>query len=157
MKSSYQDIPASSNPGLSRRRFLTTTSTAIVGGSLLEALAPERAAFASSTDTIKIALVGCGGRSAKIIDPYQQEHDNLFAAIRNNTPYHEAEHGATRTMTGILGRMCTYSGQQIEWEDAFNSQIELLPKTFSCDALPLVLPDDQGFYPIAVPGKTRCV
>lgn len=96
-------------------------------------------------------------REQKIIDPYQQEHDDLFAAIRNDTPYHEAEHGALSTMTGILGRMCTYSGQQIEWEDAFNSKIELLPKTFSWDALPLVLPDDQGFYPVAVPGKTRCV
>lgn len=91
------------------------------------------------------------------IDPYQQEHDDLFAAIRNNKPYNEAEHGATSTMTGLLGRMCTYSGKQIEWEDAINSKIELLPKTFSWDALPLVLPDDNGFYPVAVPGKTICV
>ena len=30
-------------------------------------------------------------------DPYQQEHDDLFAAIRNNTPYNEAEYGAMST------------------------------------------------------------
>ncbi len=96
-------------------------------------------------------------RQAPPIDPYQQEHDDLFDAIRNNKPYNEAEYGATSTMTGILGRMCTYSGQQIEWDDAINSKIELLPKTFSWEALPLVLPDSQGLYPVAVPGKTVCV
>lgn len=96
-------------------------------------------------------------RRGRPIDPYQQEHDDLFDAIRNNKPYNEAEYGATSTMTGILGRMATYSGLQIEWDDAINSKIELLPKTFSWDALPLVLPDSEGFYPVAVPGKTVCV
>ena len=96
-------------------------------------------------------------RQVPNIDPYQQEHDDLFDAIRNDKPYNEAEYGAFSTMTGILGRMCTYSGKQIEWDDAFNSQIELLPKTFSWDALPLVLPDPEGWYPVAVPGQTVCV
>lgn len=89
--------------------------------------------------------------------PYQQEHDDLFAAIRNDKPYNEAEMGAISTMTAILGRMCTYSGQQIDWDDALNSKIELLPKTFSMDAMPLVLPDADGRYPVAVPGQTVCV
>ena len=90
-------------------------------------------------------------------DAYQQEHDDLFAAIRNEQPYNEAELGANATMTAILGRMCTYSGQQIAWEDAFNSKIELLPKTFSWEAEPPVLPDANGFYPVAMPGRTVCV
>ena len=90
-------------------------------------------------------------------DAYQQEHDDLFAAIRNDQPYNEAELGANATMTAILGRMCTYSGQQIAWEDAFNSKIELLPKTFSWEAEPPVLPDANGFYPVAMPGRTVCV
>ena len=67
-------------------------------------------------------------RSAK--DAYQQEHNDLFDAIRNDKPFNEAELAAISTMTAILGRMCTYSGQQIEWEDAINSKIELVPKTF---------------------------
>ena len=81
----------------------------------------------------------------------------MFAAIRNEQPYNEAELGANATMTAILGRMCTYSGQQIAWEDAFNSKIELLPKTFSWEAEPPVLPDANGFYPVAMPGRTVCV
>src|SRR5438128_257276 len=54
-------------------------------------------------------------------DAYQQEHDDLFAAIRNDKPYNEAENGAKSTMTAILGRMCTYSGKMIEWNEALNS------------------------------------
>jgi myo-inositol 2-dehydrogenase / D-chiro-inositol 1-dehydrogenase len=88
---------------------------------------------------------------------YQQEHDDLFDAIRNDKPFNEAESAGISTMTAILGRMCTYSGQQIEWEDAVNSKIELLPKTFGWDAAPPVLPDANGFYPVAMPGRTVCV
>src|ERR1043166_509071 len=47
-------------------------------------------------------------------NPYQQEHDDLFDAIRNNKPYNEAENGAHSTMTAIFGRMATYSGKMIE-------------------------------------------
>ena len=96
-------------------------------------------------------------RAGKPRDAYQQEHDDLFEAIRNDKPYNEAEFGATSTMTGILGRMCTYSGKQIEWDDAFNSRIELVPKVTSWDSPSLVTPDAEGRYPIAIPGQTVCV
>ncbi|MEO6035335.1 MAG: dehydrogenase, partial [Verrucomicrobiota bacterium] len=90
-------------------------------------------------------------------DPYQQEHDDLFAAIRDDKPYNEAERGAISTMTSILGRMATYSGKMVEWDEAINSKIDLMPKSFAWDANPPVLPDEQGFYPHAVPGKSIIV
>src|SRR5438552_11591728 len=49
----------------SRRSFLKTSSTAIAGGALLGTLPVERFALgASPGDTIKLALVGCGGRGS---------------------------------------------------------------------------------------------
>jgi myo-inositol 2-dehydrogenase/D-chiro-inositol 1-dehydrogenase len=91
-------------------------------------------------------------------DPYQQEHDDLFAAIRNDKPYNEtAVYGAYSTMTAILGRMATYSGKEIQWDDAFNSQIDTMPKVLGWDADPPTKPDENGHYPVAVPGVTITV
>jgi predicted dehydrogenase len=88
-------------------------------------------------------------------DPYQVEHDRLFAAIRENTPHNEAENGALATMTAILGRMATYSGKVIEFEEALASERSLAPGTYAFDANPPVLPDANGLYPVAVPGVTE--
>src|SRR5580765_8531454 len=47
---------------VSRRDFLKTTSTAVGGVSLLGGLSIERSAYPAADDTLKIALIGCGGR-----------------------------------------------------------------------------------------------
>jgi predicted dehydrogenase len=94
---------------------------------------------------------------AKVKNAYQVEHDDLFAAIRRSEPYNEAEYGANSTMMGILGRMCTYSGQELTWDAAINSQISVMPKEYSFQATPPTLPDADGFYALAIPGKTRVV
>lgn len=88
-------------------------------------------------------------------DAYQQEHDDLFDAIRNDKPFNEAEYGAKSTMTSILGRFCTYSGQMITWEEAINSDRDLSPKKYAWDANPPVMPDENGNYPVPVPGRTE--
>ena len=87
-------------------------------------------------------------------DGHQLEHYPLIDAIRNNTPMNEGEHAAKSTMTAIMGRMATYSGKLVEWEEAIDSQLDLLPKTFAWDAAPPILPDADGFYPVAMPGQT---
>src|SRR5205085_602780 len=47
--------------------FIKTSSTAAVGASVLGALGGTKV-FAASTDTLKIALVGCGGRGSGAAD-----------------------------------------------------------------------------------------
>ena len=93
-------------------------------------------------------------RSPGARDPYQQEHDDLFDAIRNDKPYNEAERGAKSSMTAILGRMATYSGKVIDWEQAINSEKSIMPKDFAWDAETPNKPDADGMYPHAIPGKT---
>ncbi len=88
------------------------------------------------------------------VDPYQVEHDVLFAAIRAGTPHNEAEYGATATMTAILGRMATYSGRVLKWDEALASSVRLAPERLAWDALPRSLPDQNGNYPSAIPGVT---
>lgn len=90
-------------------------------------------------------------------DPYQQEHDDLFDAIRNNRPYNEAENGAKSSLTAIMGRMATYSGKQVEWDAALNSNIVTMPKNLAWDAQPPVMPGPDGMYARAIPGKSVVV
>ncbi|MFT4155983.1 Gfo/Idh/MocA family protein [Parafilimonas sp.] len=88
--------------------------------------------------------------------PYQNEHDELFDAIaKGEYKFWDAERGAKSTMTSILGRMATYSGQMIEWDKAINSGISIMPSTFSFDAMPPVQPDTNGMYAAAIPGVTK--
>ncbi len=85
-------------------------------------------------------------------NPYQQEHDELFAAIRNGGYIDDSDYGAKTTMTAIMGRMAVYSGQMIHWDDAINSDAQLMPYEVNEDTPPPVLPDENGYYPVPVPG-----
>jgi predicted dehydrogenase len=89
-------------------------------------------------------------------NPYQAEHDELFAAIaKGEYKFADAENGAKSTMTAVLGRMATYSGQVVSWDKAINSGIDLQPKVYDFAAAPPVLPNADGFYAIATPGITK--
>lgn len=84
-------------------------------------------------------------------NPYQVEHDVLQASIRAGEPINEGENGAYSTMTAILGRMATYGGKEVSWDDALNSKIVLGPY----DALSW---DTEPPTPtIAVPGQSKVV
>jgi predicted dehydrogenase len=93
-------------------------------------------------------------RGAKT-NPYQVEHDHLFDAIRNDKPFNEGENGAISTMTAIMGRMATYSGKTVTWDEAINSQLALAPERYAFDATPPSLPGKDGIYPCAIPGVTK--
>ncbi len=86
-------------------------------------------------------------------NPYQVEHDLLFAAVANGEyKYADAENGAMSTMTSLLGRAASYSGRTVTWEDALNDTNSLMPENYSFDAPPPVTPDANGRYPIPIPG-----
>ncbi len=89
-------------------------------------------------------------------NPYQVEHDLLFKAVADGEyKYADAENAAKSTMTSVLGRMATYSGQIVSWEDAINSEVDLSPATYTFDANPPIMPLESGYYPIPVPGETK--
>ncbi|TAF93228.1 MAG: gfo/Idh/MocA family oxidoreductase [Cytophagia bacterium] len=92
------------------------------------------------------------------LNPYQVEHDELFAAIaKGEYKFADAENGAKSSLTSIMGRMATYSGKVVKWDEALNSNINLFPERLAWDALPKLLPQADGFYPVAVPGKSITV
>ncbi|HWL74220.1 MAG TPA: Gfo/Idh/MocA family oxidoreductase, partial [Burkholderiaceae bacterium] len=88
---------------------------------------------------------------------YQTEHDVLFDAIRNDKPHNETEYAARSTMTAILGRMATYSGRIVSWDEAFNSPVSFTTDAEDWAAKAPVAPDSEGWYAIAKPGSTSVV
>jgi predicted dehydrogenase len=89
-------------------------------------------------------------------NPYQTEHDELFEAIaKKEYKFDDTENGAKSTMTSILGRLATYTGQVVEFDKALNSGLNLQPSKYDFNALPPVLPNAEGLYPVAVPGATK--
>ena len=87
------------------------------------------------------------------LSPYQIEHNKLFKSIRSGGQIDDTEIGATATMTAIMGRMATYTGKLIEWDNAINTDDNLVPENMSWSSEPPVLPDKNGKYKIPVPGK----
>jgi hypothetical protein len=91
-------------------------------------------------------------------NPYQTEHDELFAAIaKGEYKFADAENGAKSTMTSIMGRMATYSGQVMDWDKLLANPMSIMPKQFDWNAAMPLMPDANGMYPIAVPGVTKYV
>jgi predicted dehydrogenase len=90
---------------------------------------------------------------------HQAEHDRLFAGLRRGEIYQEGDYGAYSTLTAIMGRMATYSGRKVAWEEALTSSLSLA----DCDGLsslqdPAPTPPQVSLveeaYPIASPGET---
>ena len=116
--------------------------------------ASNKAKLNSYSDGVLFNHKGIGDKN-----PYQVEHDKLFASIRSGGHINDAENGAKSTMTAILGRMATYTGKVVTWEEAMNSKQVLVPveEGLTWDSVPPVLPDADGKYVIPVPGVTTLI
>ncbi len=62
------------------------------------------------------------------IDPYVQEHIDLVNSIRGTGPHwNEGVQVAHSTMTAIMGRMSAYTGKRLTWDQALNTDLNLVP------------------------------
>jgi predicted dehydrogenase len=96
-------------------------------------------------------LPGWGG------DAYTQEHVHLVNAVRKGEKLNDGWHGATSSFTAVLGRMATYSGRVVKWDEAVEKGPSEMPAIaqVSFEVDPPVMPDKDGRYPIPVPGSYK--
>jgi myo-inositol 2-dehydrogenase/D-chiro-inositol 1-dehydrogenase len=90
-------------------------------------------------------------------DPYQVEHDRLFAAIRAGKPINNGDYMVKSTMVGVMGQLSCYTGKEVTWEQMNKSDFAYAPKPEDChDGMePPVKPGPDGSYPVYIPGKTE--
>lgn len=90
-------------------------------------------------------------------DPYQVEHDQLFASIRSGEPINNGDYMARSTMTTVMGQISCYTGKEVTWEEINKSDFYYPPRPEECrDGMePPVKPGPDGSYPVPLPGRTR--
>ncbi len=87
-------------------------------------------------------------RDRKQESMYQVEHNELFASIRAGQPIDDGTRMAHTTLMALMGRMAAYTGQEITWDQALNSQQQLVP-----DKLDWNTNIDEP--PLSIPGLTE--
>jgi len=92
-------------------------------------------------------------------DPYQVEHDRLFAAIRSGQPINNGDYMTRSTLTTIMGQISCYTGREVTWEEINASDFAYAPKPEDCrdDMAPPVKPGADGSYPVYIPGRTKLI
>lgn len=90
---------------------------------------------------------------------YDLEHVALFNAIRSSMPVNNGDYMARSTMIGVMGQISCYTGQEVQWEKAWNSDFYYTPRAEDVneDTEAPVKPDANGIYPVNVPGETVIV
>ncbi len=92
-------------------------------------------------------------------DPYQIEHDKLFAGIRSGHPVNCGDYMARSTMITVMGQLSCYTGKEVTWEDVNKSDFHYGPKPEDChDGMePPTKPEANGSYPVPAPGRTKMI
>jgi predicted dehydrogenase len=92
-------------------------------------------------------------------DPYQREHDVLFAAIRSGEPVNNGDYMVRSTMVTVMGQISCYTGKEVTWEQINQSDFYYPPKPEDChDGMePPVKPGAHGSYPVPRPGFTKMI
>ncbi len=80
---------------------------------------------------------------------YRVEHEELVASIQSGNPINNGNYMAKSSLMAIMGRMSTYTGKTITWEQALNSKEDLSPPKYEFGVLAVA--------PVAMPGVTQFV
>lgn len=65
------------------------------------------------------------------VSPYVQEHIDLVTAIRQGTPFNEAENTAMSCQVAIMGRISAYTGKDVTLDEVMNFELKLGPRVFT--------------------------
>ena len=91
------------------------------------------------------------------MNPYQVEHNELFKSIRAGKATNAGDYMARSTLIGIMGQLSCYTGKEVTWEQAVNSDFYYAPRPEDVhkDTEPPVKPGTDGTYPVFTPGETK--
>ena len=89
------------------------------------------------------------------VTPWQAEWDVLLDAIRKDKPHNEARRAALSNMADLMGRAAVHMGRVVTWDEMFASNFQFCPNIdeLTPESAPPIQEDDEGRYPVPVPGE----
>jgi hypothetical protein len=78
---------------------------------------------------------------------YVEEHRAMYAGLKSGNHINNGDYMTKSTMMAIMGRMATYTGKVITWDDAMASQEDLTPPEYEWGEAPEVV--------VPMPGITK--
>ena len=85
----------------------------------------------------------------KQTDPYTLEHVDLINHIRANKPLNQAVETAISCLTAIMGRESAYTGNEVTYDEIFNSNVTHMPAKLELGTY------EMKAYTVPVPGKPK--
>ena len=85
----------------------------------------------------------------KQTDPYTLEHVDFINHIRANKPLNQAVETAISCLSAIMGRESAYTGNEVTYDEIFNSNVTHMPAKLELGAY------DMKAYTVPVPGKPK--
>ena len=73
---------------------------------------------------------------------------DLLEAVRGGERINELRNVAESTLTAIMGRMSAYTGQDVTWEQALNSKLDLAPASYEMGPIPTPAVPMPGRVPL---------
>jgi predicted dehydrogenase len=92
------------------------------------------------------------------IGPHQVEWNVLIDAIRQNRPHNEAKRAAMSTIADLMGRAAIHMGRIITFDEVMASNFQWVPggiDNLNEHSTPPIQCDNQGRYPVPIPGQWR--
>ncbi|MBM4090488.1 MAG: Gfo/Idh/MocA family oxidoreductase [Planctomycetes bacterium] len=87
--------------------------------------------------------------------PWQYEWNEFIASIRNDRPHNEGKRAVYSDLTTLMGRAACHTGQTVTWDQMMKSRFQFCNylETLSADSPVPVKPDENGQFPLPIPGK----
>ena len=87
-------------------------------------------------------------------NPYRLEWEDLVEAVVKDLPYNEVPRGVEASLVTSMGRMAAHTGMEITFDQMLNCEHEFAPNVaeMTPDGPAPVMPDDDGAYPVPMPG-----
>ena len=86
-----------------------------------------------------------------------EEQKILIGSLRDGKPVNHAETMVDSTYMAVMGQIACYTGKPVSWEQMTASDFEFEPKIADVtpEMDPPTLPDENGNYPLPIPGFTQ--